>query len=120
MSEAYQGGSPNARLLAGALASSAPGGARLGNAFSVSLATHIAIALIVLFVITMPALPTPPNAANLIPRDIIWTVTPGPGGGGGGGGNKTPEPPRKAEMPDKAKMTVPVEKTPKMQVPEPP
>jgi periplasmic protein TonB len=84
------------------------------------LVTHLAIALLVLFVITMPGLPTPPNAANLIPRDIIWTVSPGPGGGGGGGGNKTPEPPRKAELPDKAKVTVPVEKTPKMQVPEPP
>ncbi len=92
MSEAYQGGSPNARLLAGALATSAPGGARLGNAFSVSLVTHLAIVAVVLFVITMPGIPSPANTANLIPRDIIWTVSPGPGGGGGGGGNKTPEP----------------------------
>jgi periplasmic protein TonB len=120
MSEAYQGGSPNARLLAGALATSAPGAARFGNAFSVSLVTHLAIVAVVLFVITMPGIPSPANTANLIPRDIIWTVSPGPGGGGGGGGNKTPEPPRKAELPDKAKVTVPVEKPPKMTAPEPP
>jgi protein TonB len=119
MSEAYQGGSPNARLLAGALATNAPGAARLGNAFSVSLVTHLVIVFIVLFAITMPSLPTPDNP-NLMPRDIIWTVSPGPGGGGGGGANKTPEPPRKAELPDKAKVTVPVEKPPSVKAPEPP
>ena len=45
---------------------------------------------------------------------------PGPGGGGGGGGNRTPEPPRKAELPDKNKITVPVAKPPKLEAPEPP
>src|SRR5205823_286661 len=37
---------------------------------------------------------------------------PGPGGGGGGGGNKMKEPPKKAELPGKDKLTVPVEKKP--------
>ena len=37
---------------------------------------------------------------------------PGPGGGGGGGGNKMKEPPRKAELPGKDKITVPVDKAP--------
>jgi len=92
---------------------------RLGNAFSVSLATHIFLVLLIVFVITLPSLPTP-DSPNMLPHDIVWTVSPGPGGGGGGGGNKTPEPPRKAELPDKAKTTVPVAKAPKMNAPEPP
>jgi protein TonB len=111
--------SPNARLLAGALAAQDAGAARLGSAFSASLITHAVIVGLVLFVITLPVLPTP-DGPTLIPRDIIWTVSPGPGGGGGGGGNKTPDPPRKAELPDKAKVTVPTPKTPKMDMPEPP
>jgi TonB family protein len=120
MPEVYQGASPNARLLAGALPSTQKDSVRLGNAFSVSLVSHIAIALLILFVITLPGLPTPANNANFLPKDIIWVAEPGPGGGGGGGGNKMPDPPRKAELPDKAKITVPVEKTPKMKAPEPP
>jgi periplasmic protein TonB len=119
MPEVYQGASPNARLLAGAVASQPDGSVRLGNAFSVSFATHLVLALIVLFVITLPALPAPGENQSFLPKNIIWTVEPGPGGGGGGGGNKTPEPPRKAELPDKAKVTVPVEQKPKLQAPEP-
>ena len=48
-------------------------------------------------------------------KDIIWLSEPGPGGGGGGGGNKMKEPPRKAELPGKDKITVPVEKAPKLE-----
>jgi TonB family protein len=58
------------------------------------------------------------EALNL--KNIIWTAEPGPGGGGGGGGNKMPEPPRKAELPDKQKITVPTAKPPKLEAPEPP
>jgi protein TonB len=119
MSEVYQGASPNARLLAGALATKPNDSVRLGNAFSVSLVTHAIVAFLVLFVITMPGLPVPGSGANFLPRDIIWIAQPGPGGGGGGGGNKTPDPPRKAELPDKAKITVQTPKTPKLEVPEP-
>jgi periplasmic protein TonB len=51
-------------------------------------------------------LPEEPN------KNIIWLSQPGPGGGGGGGGNKMKEPPKKAELPGKDKLTVPVEKKP--------
>src|SRR2546421_5926824 len=51
-------------------------------------------------------LPEEPN------KNIIWLSNPGPGGGGGGGGNKMKEPPKKAELPGKDKLTVPVEKKP--------
>lgn len=57
-----------------------------------------------------------------IPEDlndrIVWLSQPGPGGGGGGGGNQMKEPPRKAELPGKEKITVPVE-TPPPVVPPP-
>ncbi len=45
-----------------------------------------------------------------MPKGIIWIAEEGPGGGGGGGGNRMKEPPRKAELPGKDKLTVPVEK----------
>src|SRR5262249_6247257 len=50
------------------------------------------------------------------PNQIIWLTQPGPGGGGGGGGNKMKEPPRKAELPGKEQITVPVEKPPTPQI----
>src|ERR1700730_3021168 len=51
---------------------------------------------------------------------IIWIAEPGPGGGGGGGGNQMKEPPRRAELPGKAKLTVPVAKPPELEVPKEP
>jgi periplasmic protein TonB len=56
-----------------------------------------------------------PDAPN---KEIIWLSEPGPGGGGGGGGNKMKDPPRKAELPGKDKITVPVEKPPKLEPPQ--
>ena len=53
---------------------------------------------------TPASLPDAPN------NQIIWLNQPGPGGGGGGGGNKMPEPPRRAELPGKDKISVPVSK----------
>jgi TonB family protein len=47
-------------------------------------------------------------------KDIIWLNEPGPGGGGGGGGNRMKEPPRKAELPGQAKITVPAVKLPQV------
>jgi protein TonB len=120
MPEVYQGDSPNSRLLAGTVASAPKGAARLGNAFSVSLVTHLLLTALVLFVLTLPGVPSPISQESLSFKNIVWTASPGPGGGGGGGGNKSPDPPRKAELPDKQKVTVPVAQPPKMQAPEPP
>jgi protein TonB len=63
-------------------------------------------------VTTAAFLPDQPN------QNIIWLSQEGPGGGGGGGGNKMKEPPRKAELPGKDKITVPVEKPPKLEAPQ--
>ncbi len=120
MPEVYQGASPNARLLAGSVETAPSNTKRIGNAFSVSLVSHLILAALVLFVFTLPVVPAPDGQSNLSLKDIVWIASPGPGGGGGGGGNKTPEPPRKAELPDKQKITVPVAKTPKLEAPEPP
>ena len=74
-----------------------------------SIATHIIFFAIAIFIATygpMPSASSPPD--NRMPRDIVWLEQPGPGGGGGGGGNKMPEPPKKAEIPGKEAISVPV------------
>jgi hypothetical protein len=90
---------------------------RLGPAFVVAFAYHVAMLLFIIFAIRYG--PGGTTSAALLPEqpnhDIVWLNEPGPGGGGGGGGNKMPEPPRKAELPGKEKLTVPVEKPPKLE-----
>jgi TonB family protein len=93
---------------------------RIPASLATSLLSHVAFALIILFAVrygsaktvTPALLPEQPNT------NIIWLSQPGPGGGGGGGGNKMKEPPRQAEMPGKDKITVPVEKPPKLEMQE--
>lgn len=85
-----------------------------------SMAAHVAFALAVLLAIRFAP---QPSALELLPdapiKDIVWLAVEGPGGGGGGGGNKMPEPPKKAELPGREKITVPVKEEPKP-VPDPP
>ena len=91
-----------------------------GFGVGASVAAHVAVGLIMVLAVRFGP---QPSAAEFIPdapiNDIVWLATPGPGGGGGGGGNKAPEPPRKAELPGRDKLTVPVEKAP-TPTPEPP
>jgi protein TonB len=117
--EAFQGASPNARLLTGQLAGSDAAAQRFGGAFSVSMLTHAALFLLFLFIMSLPAAPPNTKPPFQMPSEIVWLDTKGPGGGGGGGGNKSPEPIRKAELPGKEKLTVPAVKPPKLE-PEPP
>ena len=93
---------------------------RVGPAFAGSLASHAAIILALIFLVrygnrTTSAEVKVPELTN---KDIVWLSEPGPGGGGGGGGNRMKEPPRQAEMPGKDKVTVPVEKPPKLEMTE--
>jgi protein TonB len=114
------GASPNSRFLAGDVPHGAEEKVRFGRSLAISAGSHLAVFFLVLFVITRlpPAVsPDPPDAA--MPPGIIWLQQAGPGGGGGGGGNKSPEPPRKAELPGREKITVPVTKAPTL-APEPP
>lgn len=94
--------------------------ARLPNALAGSLGAHILIVLIGV-AMTMFAPSTKVVHRHEPTREIVWLVSPGPGGGGGGGGENTPEPPRKAELPGKEKITVPAVKPPETNpAPKPP
>jgi periplasmic protein TonB len=87
---------------------------------SVSVAASIAIdglILAMLIVAGRAGKPAETRAVDAPAKNIIWLVEPGPGGGGGGGGNKMKAPPRQAELPGKNAVTVPVEKTPKLEQP---
>jgi periplasmic protein TonB len=91
---------------------------RLGGALGVSIATHAVAILIIMLIVSMAPLPSvAPLREAFMPAEIIWTAEPGPGGGGGGGGNQMKEPPRKAELPGKEKITVPVVKPPSLEPP---
>jgi protein TonB len=86
---------------------------RLGGALGASVLSHGAFLLLILLIIRLA--PEPGSHAMLpdrLPRQIVWLAEPGAGGGGGGGGNQQKEPIRKAELPGKEKITVPVEKPP--------
>lgn len=90
-----------------------------GVGIGASIVSHILMGLVVFLVMRYA-----PEAVGLDPtpevgaKEIVWLSDPGPGGGGGGGGNKMPDPPRKAELPGKEKISVP---TPKPAAPvEPP
>ena len=86
---------------------------RLGGALGASVLSHGAFVLIILLIMRLA--PQPGSHAMLIdrlPHQIVWLAEPGAGGGGGGGGNQQKEPIRKAELPGKEKITVPVQKPP--------
>jgi TonB family protein len=93
---------------------------RMGGAIGASVLSHAAFLL--LFFIVANLMPEPVRQAILPDRlsnEIVWLSTEGPGGGGGGGGNKTPEPPTKAELPGKEKISVPVVKPPAVELQKP-
>lgn len=85
-----------------------------------SVATHVvAFACVLALVKFAPAGMMTSSPMETIPfHDIVWLNQPGPGGGGGGGGNRMQAPPRKAELPGKDKMTVPVTKPQPTPVPQ--
>lgn len=113
------GASPNARFLAGDVSHDTGDRVRVGNGFAVSVVSHAAAVVLLLFLASRLPAPSVYVPFDRLPDGIIWTESPGPGGGGGGGGNRTPEPPRKAELPGPDKITVPVAKPPKL-TPDPP
>lgn len=85
-------------------------GQRSSGAAVVSFAAHVAF--VILLYVGIRAMPagqaasdTPPPEPNY---DLVFLAVPGPGGGGGGGGNKSPEPPRRMELPGRDRISVPV------------
>jgi TonB family protein len=118
MAEAYQGASPNARFLAGTLATSDTSWKSFLLRSSWSVVMHVAGLLLLVYVITRPGAFS--TLAKVIDQpDITWVAMPGPGGGGGGGGNKQPDPPRKAEItPPKTRVVEPPRPDPPKPVPQ--
>lgn len=100
---------------------------RLGGAAGVSVALHIAGAVLAFLILRFwPAPQYAEFVPERLPDDLIWLVEEGPGGGGGGGGDNTPEPAKKIELPGTEKVSVPVEVEPEpepvtpQEEPEPP
>jgi TonB family protein len=86
---------------------------RIGGALGASILSHAAFVLLIFLIIRLT--PVTADHAMLLdrtPSEIVWLAEPGRGGGGGGGGNQQKEPIKKAELPGKEKLTVPVEKRP--------
>jgi TonB family protein len=106
MSELIQSASPNSRFLSGEVPAPVTLRARLSGAGAVSALVHVGVLLFLGYVASSVTgvIDSPFDT----PKDIIWLQAPGPGGGGGGGGNKMPDPPKKAELVGKEKITVPV------------
>ncbi len=126
MPEVYQGASPNSRFLAGSVPATETSWQSYGQRFAGSVVAHLAALAVVLFLLTrIPAVSEEISRPTPLP-DITWIATPGPGGGGGGGGNRTPDPPRQAEIvppkprsfapPPKAEVTPP-KPLPQMNIP---
>jgi hypothetical protein len=96
---------------------------RLALSLAASLCFDIAAILLVVLV-SRPGSRTVTDQRSVLDRQddrIIWIAEEGPGGGGGGGGNQMKDPPRKAELPGKAEITVPAARPPRMEAPtEPP
>lgn len=91
---------------------------RLGFSIVFSAVLDLGFGALLVFLSRLPVGPLTSTA--VLPEtpstNIVWLQQPGPGGGGGGGGNQMKEPPRKAELPGKDKITVPVAKPPKLEV----
>src|ERR1051325_2925924 len=81
---------------------------RVGGALGASVAAHLAVlGLLILLAKLLPQQVYQAVLPDRLSDQIVWLSEPGPGGGGGGGGNKMPEPPKKAELPGKEKITAP-------------
>jgi periplasmic protein TonB len=95
---------------------------RVGPAVAASLAYHVVATIAIILLIRYS--PAPTVTAALLPEkpnsNIVWLQQEGPGGGGGGGGNQMKEPPKQAEEIGKEKITVPVQKPPKLEQPKEP
>src|SRR2546425_705394 len=96
-------------------------GTRMTSAFMVSLVCHaMAIVLVLIAIrsgtrIARVVLP----ARDHVSAALVWLPEGGPGGGGGGGGNRMKQPPRRAEQPGDAALTVAVMDPVRLEQPTP-
>jgi protein TonB len=118
------GASPNTRLLTDNFCSSPTPTGRIGGALSLSLFSHIAGFLIVAWVTShLPADTVSPMPKTDASPHIIWIDQRGLALGGGASGDRMPQPPRRAQLPGKDALTVPVGRRPSIEptpAPDPP
>ena len=106
-----QGASPNAHFLVGETPAPTLLKALWRQGAGASMLAHAVVAALLIFIVMRaPGVQTPTDPAHQPKYELVYLQLKGPGGGGGGGGNNTPTPPRKAELPGKEKLTVPVSK----------
>lgn len=92
---------------------------RMNRAVGVSVASHVVIFLLVVFIADWYAQQRgTPFLPDLRHFDIVWVPMEGPGGGGGGGGNEAPEPPTEAELPGLDQTSVPVSQPDELENPD--
>jgi hypothetical protein len=92
---------------------------RYSSAFGLAFVVHLLGPILLILLVTYtPKTQAIDNGPVPLNEHIVWIAEPGPGGGGGGGGNRSKEPPRKAELPGKDKITVPVLRPPTLQPPK--
>lgn len=115
-----QGVSPNAHLLLGEMPAPPVWKSRWDVLTSGSVTPIVAILVILFIASRMPAVVQTAVVPQNDKYDLTFLQMKGPGGGGGGGGNNNPTPPRKAELPGKEKITVPVSKPKEIQPVEKP
>lgn len=93
---------------------------RSSGAAVVSFLAHVLFAVVLYLGIR--AVPAGQSTADVKPPEpnyqLVFLSEPGPGGGGGGGGNRSPDPPRRLELPGKDRIAVPV--APKVNITPPP
>jgi protein TonB len=94
-----------------------PDSQRIGASLGAGLITHLVVIGIALLIMSLiPDRVYQSVLPDRLSQDIVWLSQPGPGGGGGGG-NKMPDPPKKAELKGREKVSVP---TPPEPTPQPP
>ncbi len=91
---------------------------RLGISVVLSFLFDAAFLAFLVFLSRLPVKTGFTLVAERPPSGIVWLNEPGPGGGGGGGGNQMKEPPKKAELPGKDKISVPVSKPVELEIPK--
>ncbi|MBI4477125.1 MAG: energy transducer TonB [Acidobacteria bacterium] len=85
-----------------------------------SAVTHVVVFVFMMVAAALlPATGAIDSLQARLPNNIVWLPVQGPGGGGGGGGNKSPDPPQRAELTGKQKITVPVQKPVALENPKP-
>ena len=91
---------------------------RLGVSVVLSFIFDAAFLALLVFLNRLPVTTGFTLVPEVPPSSIVWLNEPGPGGGGGGGGNQMKEPPKKAELPGRDKISIPVAPAVELEIPK--